>query len=260
MALDRLAATRIRRLDAARRRALFRAVEQAETAAALFHRHRAAGPGRAPSDRAHAVSREPAGPARPRPSGRARPSPAGARARALARRCAGLPGAVSRERGDGGVAGPRPRGRSRAVAAHDPPRRRARGAVGRHAPAGPLRDQRDGTGRALQPRRRRAHLEDRGLPAGVRRCGGARPRRPARSLGPRRALDPERRAAAGTAAAPRRRLRGGGGPPRRLQRGPAPGGRGPGGRPRRRAGHAGRSPRDAGGRAAPEHGGRRRVP
>ena len=42
MALDRLAATRIRRLDAAQRRALFRAVERAEAAAALFHRHRAA--------------------------------------------------------------------------------------------------------------------------------------------------------------------------------------------------------------------------
>ena len=44
MALDRLAATRIGRLDAARRRALFRAVEQAEAEAALFHRHRADGP------------------------------------------------------------------------------------------------------------------------------------------------------------------------------------------------------------------------
>ena len=39
-----------------------------------------------------------------------------------------------------------------------------------------------------------------------------------------------RRAAAGPAAPPRRRLRRGGGPPRRIQRGPAPGGRVPGGR------------------------------
>jgi hypothetical protein len=44
MALDRLAATRIRGLDAAQRRALFRAVEQAETEAALLHRHRASAP------------------------------------------------------------------------------------------------------------------------------------------------------------------------------------------------------------------------
>jgi hypothetical protein len=45
-ALDALATTRIVRLSAARRRALFRAVEAAETAAALFHRHRAGLPAR----------------------------------------------------------------------------------------------------------------------------------------------------------------------------------------------------------------------
>ena len=45
-ALDRLATTRLARLGAAQRHALFRAVEAAETAAALFHRHRAGLPAR----------------------------------------------------------------------------------------------------------------------------------------------------------------------------------------------------------------------
>ena len=43
-ALDQLATTRITRLAPARRRELFRAVEAAETAAELFHRHRAGTP------------------------------------------------------------------------------------------------------------------------------------------------------------------------------------------------------------------------
>jgi hypothetical protein len=45
-ALDRLATARLTRLSSAQRHALFRAVEAAETAAALFHRHRADLPAR----------------------------------------------------------------------------------------------------------------------------------------------------------------------------------------------------------------------
>ena len=56
-ALDQLATTRITRLAPARRRELFRAVEAAETAAELFHRHRARRAGRAAPDRAHTVHR-----------------------------------------------------------------------------------------------------------------------------------------------------------------------------------------------------------
>ena len=259
-ALDQLATTRITRLAPARRRELFRAVEAAETAAELFHRHRAGAPA-VP----HPIALTPfIVPSRMLPSL--------ARLADLVHRVQAHAPALWRADAGGFRALCPVSDTTAAWLQRDAARPPApwelliRPDVGLEAgargglDAGALRDQRDRPRRPLQPRGGRPDPARRGLPARVHGAGGARSHRSARSPRPRGALGARGRPARGPAAPAGGRVRGGCPAARRLQRGAAPRRGLPRGGDPRRPGDGGRSAPHPERRALPRPHGRHGLP